>query len=84
LASATDDAVWRFAADLGYTIVTKDDDFRQRSFLEGAPPKVIWVKIGNCRSEEIEHILRLRHAEVCAFASDAATLLLVLSRRGER
>jgi predicted nuclease of predicted toxin-antitoxin system len=40
-----DDLVWARAASDGLTIVTKDDDFRQFSFLRGAPPKVIWLVV---------------------------------------
>ncbi len=31
LGEASDDAVWRYAAEHGYTMVTKDADFHQRS-----------------------------------------------------
>jgi predicted nuclease of predicted toxin-antitoxin system len=43
LHSRADVEIWNFARDNGFTIVTKDDDFRQRSFLSGAPPKVVWL-----------------------------------------
>lgn len=48
LKSSPDTVVWEYAAKMGYTIVTKDADFRQRSFLFGPPPKVICIRIGNC------------------------------------
>jgi predicted nuclease of predicted toxin-antitoxin system len=41
LAAADDEAVWAHAAAHDFPIVTKDDDFRQRSFLRGVPPKVV-------------------------------------------
>ena len=41
LSEATDEAVWRHAGVQGLTIVTKDSDFHQRSFLFGHPPKVV-------------------------------------------
>jgi len=44
LNSAPDPVVWDYAAKAGYTIVTKDGDFRQRGFLFGPPPKVIWIR----------------------------------------
>ena len=44
LARAADDLVWMHARDNGLTIVSKDADFHQRSFLFGAPPKVIWLR----------------------------------------
>ncbi|MBZ5546083.1 MAG: DUF5615 family PIN-like protein, partial [Acidobacteriia bacterium] len=48
LQHADDESVWEFAGRNGFTIVSKDSDFRQRSFLFGFPPKVIWVRLGNC------------------------------------
>ena len=53
LEAADDDTVWEYAASHGFAIVSKDADFHQRSFLLGAPPKVIWIQRGNCGTEEI-------------------------------
>lgn len=80
LQAADDEAVWRHAADGGFAIVTKDDDFRQRGFVRGAPPKVIWVRLGNCTTDDVEAVLRARHADILAFAADPAAALLVLTR----
>lgn len=73
--------VWDFARAHGFAIVTKDDDFRQRSFLFGGPPRVVWVRLGNCTTAEVASVLRARHPEVMAFASDQTGALLVLSRQ---
>ena len=81
LAAADDEAIWAYAVAGGYTIVTKDDDFRQRSFVQGAPPQVIWAKLGNCTTAEVEAVLRVRHADILAFAADRAAALLVVGRR---
>ena len=81
LQAAADEAVWARAAAAGFVIVTKDDDFRQRSFLRGHPPKVVWVRLGNCRTGDVAALLRARHAEVVAFAADSQAALLVLTRR---
>jgi len=64
LHKASDNAVWDYAAEHGLTIVSKDADFRQRSFLEGHPPKVIWIRRGNCRTGDIETLLR--HTQFCS------------------
>jgi predicted nuclease of predicted toxin-antitoxin system len=77
--SATDDAVWRYAGEGGFAIVTKDDDFRQRAFLTGAPSKVIWIRLGNCRTSDVERILRSRQSNVDHFLRDAEASVLVLS-----
>lgn len=84
LAAADDEAVWAYAAARGLTIVTKDDDFRQRSFLRGAPPKVIWTKLGNCATADVEAALRRRFTDVVAFAADPGVALLVIARRSSR
>lgn len=81
LAAADDEAIWAHAAAGGYAIVTKDDDFRQRSFVRGAPPKVVWTKLGNCATADIEAALRARHADVVAFAADPVAALLVITLR---
>ena len=61
LGSAKDDQVWSSAGEAGFTIVTKDADFQDLATLRGTPPKIIWIRRGNCPTREIEAILR-RHA----------------------
>jgi predicted nuclease of predicted toxin-antitoxin system len=80
LISAMDDAIWAHAAAHGLAIVTKDDDFRQHSFLRGHPPKVIWLRFGNCSTQIIAAALRERAAAIEAFVAAATPSLLVLSR----
>ena len=58
LGSAPDDQVWRYAQGNGYTIVTKDADYHERSLIAGYPPKVIWVRRGNASTEDVEAVLR--------------------------
>ena len=36
---APDEAVWNYAKEQGFIIVTQDTDFHERSVLAGAPPK---------------------------------------------
>ena len=80
LATADDEQIWVHARDSGYLIVTKDDDFRQRSFLRGAPPKVLWTRLGNCSTADVERALRSRVAMILAFANDDTAALLVIAR----
>jgi len=54
LANATDDEIWNFARINQFCIVSKDSDFRNKSFLHGAPPKVIWIAPGECTTQGIE------------------------------
>lgn len=50
-----------------------------RLFLYGHPPKVIWVRLGNCTTAAIAVLLQARHGDVLAFEADPTAALLVLS-----
>ena len=78
LGSAADVAIWEYAKASGFTIVSKDSDFEERSVLSGAPPKIIWVRTGNCSSVEVESLLRAAFARVKRFIEeDEETCLIV-------
>jgi predicted nuclease of predicted toxin-antitoxin system len=74
-----DGAIWIHARDNGFTIVSKDADFQQRSLVMGAPPKVIWLRVGNCPTSRIEKLLRDHSVELHTFDEDALQSLLILS-----
>ena len=80
LRGATDQGIWDFAAAADFTIVTKDDDFRGLSLLRGAPPKVIWLVIGNCTTREILQILTENDAAIFSFIIEPSTALLTLRK----
>ena len=62
LATASDAALWDFAYQHGFAIVTKDSDFYELSLLHGTPPKVIWLQVGNVSKGKITQLL-LDHRE---------------------
>jgi predicted nuclease of predicted toxin-antitoxin system len=71
-------AVWSFARNQGYVIVSQDADFSELSVLFGFPPKVIWIRLGNCATQEIEAILRLHRDAVAALNEDPSLGMLTL------
>ena len=75
---ATDTLVWATARRDGYAIVSKDNDFRRRSFTDVDPPKVVWQFVGNAGTAVIARLLRDRVAELSAFAADATVSLLIV------
>jgi predicted nuclease of predicted toxin-antitoxin system len=79
LAASPDPDVWAFAAANGYVIVSKDTDFQQRALLYGHPPKVIWVRLGNCTTAAVASLLQVRLADIQAFEADPAASFLALS-----
>src|SRR4051794_5097309 len=66
LAGASDDAIWTIAKSYGLAIVSKDEDFQRLSDCYGQPPKVIWVRLGNCSTEQIITLLWHRHSAITA------------------
>jgi len=56
LARADDSSIWEYARENGFTIVSKDADFPERGVLLGSPPKVVWIRRGNCSTAEIAGI----------------------------
>lgn len=78
LATASDAEVWTFAATAALTIVSKDADFLQRGFLYGCPPKVIWVRLGNCSTNEIASLFHQHADRLTAFHDDPVAAVLAL------
>ena len=70
LDESSDKDVWDFALENHYAIVTKDSDFNDMAIYRGAPPKVIWIKVGNCRVVDIENLLRHHAGNIHAFMDD--------------
>lgn len=69
---------WDYAAFHGLTIVSKDNDFRQLSFLYGPPPKVIWLSVGNAGTDVIEDLLESSRDRIKAFLDSLEEGLLVI------
>ncbi|HYT92817.1 MAG TPA: DUF5615 family PIN-like protein [Gemmataceae bacterium] len=78
LSGADDRAVWAYAATHGLAVVSKDADFQGLAAALGPPPKVVWLRIGNGPTRDVEALLRSRAADIQAFLADPASALLVL------
>jgi predicted nuclease of predicted toxin-antitoxin system len=74
----TDASIWDYAKEHGFAIVSKDNDFRQRAFVYGAPPQVIWLSIGNASTKAVAELLRSRVARIQSFIQDSSDSMLVL------
>lgn len=79
MATADDDAIWDYARQHGFAIASKDTDFYHRSMLFGQPPKVVWIRLGNCSTAQIEALLRSRDADLLAFDQDSSASFLALA-----
>jgi predicted nuclease of predicted toxin-antitoxin system len=78
LATADDRAVWAYASAHGLAIVSKDADFQRLSAALGTPPKVVWLRVGNGPTRDVEALLRSRAADIRAFLADPTSAVLEL------
>lgn len=67
----TDNELWMHARQRDWTLLTRDTDFFDRLMLEGPPPKVIWVRLGNIRKTELETLLLRLWPAICQLLTKA-------------
>lgn len=73
---ANDYEIWTYARDHDFVIVTKDADFFDLSLLYGAPPKVIWLKSGNCAKAAVTRLLVERSDRIVSLLGQEQTTCL--------
>lgn len=78
LASASDEEIWVAARQSGGLIVTKDSDFIDIQVLRGFPPKVLWLRLGNCSTSRIGTVLLAHVQDIQAFDEAPGAGLLTL------
>ncbi len=70
LIDSSDKAIWEFARKSNYIIVTQDSDFNDLNSLYGFPPKIIWIRTGNLKTEELANILKVHFSEIQEFENN--------------
>jgi predicted nuclease of predicted toxin-antitoxin system len=70
--------IWDFAKVQGLTIVTEDSDFEDMLLMKGFPPKIVWIRRGNCDTEKIEKLLREHADEIWGLGSRSDIGILAL------
>ncbi len=78
LSGADDDAVWEHARAHGMAVASKDSDFHDRARLHGPPPRLVWIRRGNCSTRDVEALLRRNRAVLERFAADPEAAVLEL------
>lgn len=79
LKASDDPLVWDYAKNNNFVIVSKDSDMHQRSFVFGYPPKVVWVRLGNCSTSDVKKLLRKNLEAIETFYKDDYASFLSLS-----
>ncbi len=76
--ATTDPIVWDYAKDNSLIIVSKDADMHDLSLVFGNPPKVIWLRLGNCSTSQVENLLCQNFDTIRLFHEDENLSLLAL------
>ncbi len=79
LRGASDQEIWAHGKAHGFAVVSKDTDFRERGFVAGFPPKVVWLDVGNAGTASIVELLKRERPRVESFAGQTETSVLILS-----
>ncbi len=78
LFQATDIAVWEYARQHSFAVVTADGDFYDLAVAKGAPPKVIWLRGCDDPTGVAERLLRAQAIRVTEFLQDPERAILIL------
>jgi predicted nuclease of predicted toxin-antitoxin system len=73
-----DSELWYYARTHGYIVVTKDEDIPELGILRGAPPKIVWLRTGNCSTAHVEQVLRGNAEAIIALTTDTERIILEL------
>ncbi len=69
-----------YAAQQGFTLVTKNTDLVDLCVLRGAPPKVIWLRLGNCSTALVRDVLQSNQTRILSFGKHESEVVLSLFR----
>jgi predicted nuclease of predicted toxin-antitoxin system len=57
----SDIEIWKYAKENKFTIVTFDADFFDLSNFKGHPPKIIWLRFGNTRTDFLADLINSKN-----------------------
>lgn len=78
LLEANDSEIWDFALNHDWIIISKDEDFPFRAAMIQSPPRIIWVRVGNCSKQRLIDIFSTYWDSIKA-EFNAGALLVELS-----
>ena len=70
LENSKDSFLWTYALENNYCIVTFDGDFYNLGLIKGSSPKVIWLRLGNTSTQNVEFVLRKNYDLIKIFLTD--------------
>lgn len=79
LDTAGDHRLWKHAREHGFTLLTCDGDFERICKLNGAPPKVVWVRNADMSAREQALGVMAQMVRILAFVRESEGALLIIS-----
>ena len=77
LKGKTDEEIWAYAGANYFAIISKDKDFYQRALLFGAPPKFIWLCLGNCTRNDLLALIQRHERDMLGFEASPESVLIL-------
>ncbi len=78
LGMADDSTIVEFALTQGLTIVSKDADFLALRFVLGQHVRMVWIRLGNGSTDQVEQALRRRRESIEALANDPSQVIEIV------
>ncbi|MGH8500613.1 MAG: DUF5615 family PIN-like protein [Methylococcales bacterium] len=78
LGGARDTDLLDFALARDFILVSKDSDFFDPCLVRGRTTKIVWLRRGNCSTDEIQSILRRHVDDIRQLATTDRLFLLML------
>jgi predicted nuclease of predicted toxin-antitoxin system len=75
---AADAVIWELARQHECLVVSKDEDFQRLAILRGAPPKFVWIRLGNCTTDDVAQLLRRHRDDIIRFNEQSEATVLEL------
>ena len=75
LDQSSDSEIWYYARHHGFTLVTKNTDMVDLCVVRGGPPSVVWLRLGNCRTEAVREVLQRNTARIEQLERDGRGVL---------
>ncbi len=66
----TDESILEIATEENRIVITKDKDFKNNYLLQGAPPKVLFIQLGNSSNSELLNYFRKNLAPIKSLLDD--------------
>lgn len=77
LKGVPDEIIWQYAKDNDLALISKDSDFYQRALFYGYPPKLIWLRLGNCSREVILKLIIKNQEQIENFSHNSDSVLIL-------